>query len=1758
MRYGRWTVHAAPCLFALILSTSVVRAQAFNFHDHYRWNPENEHVYRLTPTADTWQNCQDYAVNHMIGTARVAGNLATVRSGSENQWLFETYFPQTTGAFWMGFNDIAAEGNWVWVSGEPVTYTHWRSGEPNNQNNEDAVTMTGQTDWNDSVCNSMVPGVVEIVPPSAGGFGDFNGNGVPDAFEDWDGDGTPGAFEDRDGDGTPDAFEDWNGDGTPDAFEDRDGSGTPDAFEDRDGNGGPDAFEDWNGNGTADAFEDWDGDGFPDAFEDSNTNGLFDGFEDWDGNGTINLVDEWANWFGIDSPTHPSPYRWFNSSGLAVSWSDDRASSATGWVWLVDGGLRTTATLVNGVVLPLSTTSTLVTGLAPGTHYFHLVSLDQNGSPTSGSQQNRRFNINVNPPRVTCSTHPDPFGFASPTTATFTLDYPEGTNAASFSYLYALTPKGEHDFAVDGYTTASLGDVSVGGLAAGRHYFHATTVDTVGTTCSATATFPILIGESGVAIAGDVTTDTATDRSLDVALWAKEPNDTVAPMADAWRASDWPTGRKITLEDVALENETTRTLSWDTSRIDDGTYEVAATYRDSNGTTQTAEAPGRVMIQRWPLSVSSSSHPDPSRWYPKTVFTMTWSRPQDCEPYAIGGYRYAVDQSPETTPDTSSTFATSTLHGVTLTIGPMDYGRNYFHLRWIDRFGNLSQRTTHFPFHAIGSHLNNYEDLPWFDPFTSFDTTLWYRSSSSDVTVGSEKLTLKNRGNFESISQQFNHTEPHVGPYQVDLNKVTLGSSSRFLVIATRSDNAPRYTAPTNDDQARTVNNGIEVYLRENRIEVYLRRRSGTTTDDQLLGAIDQSGVMSGTRNVCVLDTGGRVYVFVDNDANPKLEVVSNHYPGGGFFFMGGRYNAASEEVTIDDVHIFRPTRPEVHNVGIRGEPDLLHISTREPVFQWEFRDDDDYQYLCQVQVQRGDREWTQPPVWQWGPSSTHVRRVITYGESGGSPTAAPTLQEGVRYKFRVRVQDRTLWSHTWVGDDYQEYEFEINETPDIAHLAIVPGNPTATDDLVATATVSDTFGENVALSWAWYRDGALVSDLTGNRVEANRTASGQSWRVRVTPDDGHATGEAREASVLVSGAPSAGRPSVDDISLDGNSASAPSQIDALWHLTNASPTIAWNYTDPDGDPQGAYEVEVRDGPAGGGALVWGSGEVSGSASSVACGVGLSAGATCHVRVRVSDSAAWSEWRETPCRMNSIPTVPLVKIEPGPVVGEPDELHGVAMATDADGDAVTYEYEWQRNGASTGHDTRTLPAGTLTAGESWSLKARASDGIAWSDWAESAAVTVDASVAHHASIEYDANGSMTRNGDRTFEYDTENRLRKVRHAGAKIAEYWYNQTGQRVRKAENGTSTFYVGKHYEIAGATGDQPTSVTKYYYAGNRRIAEVDPHNEVFFYHLDHLGGTHVVTDSAGTSVTVSEHYPYGAQRQIASTRDLTKRFTGKEQDATGLYYYGARYYNPQTMTCTTADPVIPGPSNPQALNRYAYVLNNPTNRIDPTGHWSFKSIGRSIRRAVKKVVKTVRRVASAVKSAAKSATNAVTSTVKRAVSSVRRGVGSSGGSRGGGGGSSTGGDQATQENGSVSGFLLEQARENPLHLLTDRVFSRERGWESTYSGGIDAAGTGLSLSLSEDFTQGTMTASYSGIGFSLTADQGKVKKFGLSFGGGLSLGLTVVGLSGAVEFDVEELQMYNSIGVGVLGRKYTHSETWLETAMRSAGTLLAPLLM
>src|SRR5439155_7189317 len=98
------------------------------------------------------------------------------------------------------------------------------------------------------------------------------------------------------------------------------------------------------------------------------------------------------------------------------------------------------------------------------------------------------------------------------------------------------------------------------------------------------------------------------------------------------------------------------------------------------------------------------------------------------------------------------------------------------------------------------------------------------------------------------------------------------------------------------------------------------------------------------------------------------------------------------------------------------------------------------------------------------------------------------------------------------------------------------------------------------------------------------------------------------------------------------------------------------------------------------------------------------------------------------------------------------------------------------------------------------------------------------------------------------------------------------------------------------------------------------------------DHLGSASLTT---GATTNQARYLPFGGTRWDNGVgTDL--QFTGQRRDANdGLYDFNARFYDPLLGRFLSADSVVPGAGNPQALNRYAYSYNNPLKYTDPSGH-------------------------------------------------------------------------------------------------------------------------------------------------------------------------------------------------------------------------------
>ncbi len=173
--------------------------------------------------------------------------------------------------------------------------------------------------------------------------------------------------------------------------------------------------------------------------------------------------------------------------------------------------------------------------------------------------------------------------------------------------------------------------------------------------------------------------------------------------------------------------------------------------------------------------------------------------------------------------------------------------------------------------------------------------------------------------------------------------------------------------------------------------------------------------------------------------------------------------------------------------------------------------------------------------------------------------------------------------------------------------------------------------------------------------------------------------------------------------------------------------------------------------------------------------------------------------------------------------------------------------------------------------------------------------------------------------------------------------YTYDGDGRRVQKS-NG-KLYWYGAGGEILNESDAAGTITDEYVFFGGRRIARRNVSSgNIYYYFADHLGSSRVILQSGQTSPCYDADFdPFGGEHIVTNTCPQNYKFTGKERDTeTNLDNFEARYYSSQFGRFHSADwSAIPVPvpyadlGNPQTLNLYAYVKNNPLNLTDPTGH-------------------------------------------------------------------------------------------------------------------------------------------------------------------------------------------------------------------------------
>ncbi|MBI5225013.1 RHS repeat-associated core domain-containing protein [Candidatus Micrarchaeota archaeon] len=154
------------------------------------------------------------------------------------------------------------------------------------------------------------------------------------------------------------------------------------------------------------------------------------------------------------------------------------------------------------------------------------------------------------------------------------------------------------------------------------------------------------------------------------------------------------------------------------------------------------------------------------------------------------------------------------------------------------------------------------------------------------------------------------------------------------------------------------------------------------------------------------------------------------------------------------------------------------------------------------------------------------------------------------------------------------------------------------------------------------------------------------------------------------------------------------------------------------------------------------------------------------------------------------------------------------------------------------------------------------------------------------------------------------------------------------------TSTTQPNENYPYAAkglsALGASTAPLQKTYIFAGSLVASFSSEapEKAQYYAQDHLGSNRKVIGSALEQQT-NEFYAFGeSDKATGSGNDY--KYTGKEfDDESGLYYYGARYYDPDLGRFVSADALQGNLGDPLSLNRYVYVKNNPVKFVDPNGN-------------------------------------------------------------------------------------------------------------------------------------------------------------------------------------------------------------------------------
>jgi RHS repeat-associated protein len=182
-------------------------------------------------------------------------------------------------------------------------------------------------------------------------------------------------------------------------------------------------------------------------------------------------------------------------------------------------------------------------------------------------------------------------------------------------------------------------------------------------------------------------------------------------------------------------------------------------------------------------------------------------------------------------------------------------------------------------------------------------------------------------------------------------------------------------------------------------------------------------------------------------------------------------------------------------------------------------------------------------------------------------------------------------------------------------------------------------------------------------------------------------------------------------------------------------------------------------------------------------------------------------------------------------------------------------------------------------------------------------------------LTWDAKGRVKAVSGETYTYDPMDY--RIGRTGGSVGAREYFLEGERLESEYSGTSL--QAKYFR--GSTVDELVGAW---------MTDADGKLKPFLFHQDQVTSTSAVTGHNGGTTQSVKYAAFGTVQSSTGASPNRNKYTGREDDGTGLMYYRARYYDSSVGRFISEDPM----GYAAGINFYAYANNNPVNANDPSG--------------------------------------------------------------------------------------------------------------------------------------------------------------------------------------------------------------------------------